>query len=89
MKKTVADQIKILDRKNKQNETQYDLDKNIAKISPLSSRNLNKYEYLTGEYLDYKQRTAEKAKLEYSPFGKFYNKGLENEDKKEGLLKLT
>ena len=88
MKKTMADQIKILDRKIKQNETQYDLDKKkIAKISPLSSRNLNKYEYLTGEYLDYKQRTAKKARFEYSPLGKFYDEGLENEDKKEGRLK--
>ena len=30
---TVADQIKILDRKIKQDEAQYDLDKKAAKIS--------------------------------------------------------
>ena len=49
---TAADQIKILDRKIKQNEAQYDLDRKVAKISPLSSENLDKYEYLTGEDLD-------------------------------------
>ena len=49
---TVPDQIKILDRKIKQNEAQYDLDRKVAKISALSSENLGKYEYLTGEDLD-------------------------------------
>ena len=34
---TVTDQIKILDRKIKQNESQYDLDRETAKISALSS----------------------------------------------------
>ena len=48
----VPDQIKILDRKIKQNEAQYDLDRKVAKISALSSENLGKYEYLTGEDLD-------------------------------------
>ena len=32
-----------------QNEAQYDLDRKAAKISALSSNNLDKYEYLTGE----------------------------------------
>ena len=41
---TVIDQIKILHRKIKQNETQYDLHKKEAKISALSSNNLDKYE---------------------------------------------
>ena len=53
MKMTVTDQIKTLDRKFKQNEAQYDLDKKAAKISALYSGNLNKYEYLTGEDLNY------------------------------------
>ena len=33
---TVTDQIKILDRKIKQNEARYDLDRKAAKISALS-----------------------------------------------------
>ena len=39
---TVTDQIKILDRKIKQNEAQYDLDREAAKISVFSSNKLVK-----------------------------------------------
>ena len=46
---TVTDQIKILNRKIKQNESQYDLDRKAAEISALSSENLDKYELLTSE----------------------------------------
>ena len=67
MKQTVTDQIKILDKKFKQNEAQYDLGRKAAKISVLSSENLDKYEYLTSEDLEYKQSAVEKAKFEYSP----------------------
>ena len=48
---------------------------------------MGKYEYLTGEDLGYKSEVVEKAKLEYSPLGKVFNKWLEKEDKKERLLK--
>ena len=84
---TVTDQIKILDIKIKLNEAQYDLDREAAKISALSSNNLDKYEYLTGEDLDLKPSTVEQAKSKYSPLGKIFNKGLSEEDKKEGLSK--
>ena len=82
---TVTDQIKILNRKIKQNEAQYDLDREAAKISALSSNNLDKYEDLTCEDLSLKPSTIEQAKFE---LGKIFNKGFdEEEDKKEGLLK--
>ena len=81
---TVTDQIKILDKTNMQNEAQYDLAWKAAKISTLPSNNLDKYEYLTGEDLVLKQRTVEQAKFEYSLLGKFFNKGLKEEEKKEG-----
>ena len=84
---TVTDQIKILNRKIKQNEAQYDLDRKAAKISALSSNNLDKYEYLTGEDLGLKPSTVEQEKFEYSPLGKIFNKGLSKDDKKEGILK--
>ena len=48
---TVNDQTKILNRKIKQNEAQYVLDRKAAKIFALSFNNLDKYEYLTGEDL--------------------------------------
>ena len=84
---TVTDQIKILDRKIMQNEAQCDLDRKAAKISALSSNNLDKYEYLTGEDLGLKPNTIEQARFEYSPLGKIFNKGLDKDDKKEGLFK--
>ena len=84
---TVTDQIKILDRKIKQNGAQYNLDREAAKISAFSSNNLDKYEYLTGEDLNLKPSTVEQAKFVYYPLGKIFNKGLSKEDKKEGLLK--
>ena len=84
---TITDQIKILNRKIKQNESHYDLDREEAKISVLSSNNLDKYELLSGEDLNLKPSTVEQAKFEYSPLGKIFKKGLSEEDKKEGLFK--
>ena len=84
---TVTDQIKILNRKIKQHEAQYDLDREAAEISVLSSNDLDKYEYLTGEDLGLKPSIFDQAKFEYSPLGKIFNKGLSEEDKKEGILK--
>ena len=83
----VTDQIKILNRKFKQNKSQYDLDREAAKISALSSNNLDKYELVTVEDLNLKPSTVEQAKFECSPLGKIFNKGLIEEDKKEGLFK--
>ena len=70
-----------------QNKAQYDLDRKAAKISALSSSNLDKYEYLTGEDLGLKLSTVEQAKFEYSPLGKMFNKGLSEDDQKEELFK--
>ena len=82
----ITDQIKIL----KRNEAQYDLDRKAAKISALSSNNLDKYEYLTGEDLGLKPSTVEQAKFEYSPLGKIFNKKLYKEEvKKEGQKTKT
>ena len=70
-----------------QNEAQYDLDRKSAKISALFSNNLDKHEYLAGEDLGLKASTIEQARFEYSPLGKIFNKGLSEDDKKEGLFK--
>ena len=88
IKITITAQTEILNRKIFQNEAQYELqnDRKAAKISALSSINLDKYEYLTGEDLRLKQSTVEQAKFEYSPFGKIFNRGLTEDDKK-GLFK--
>ena len=42
---------------------------------------------MTGKDLGYKPGVVEKAKFEYSPLGKVFNKGLGKEDKKQELLK--
>ena len=84
---TVTDQIKILNRKINQNESQYDLDREAAIISALTSKNLDKYELLTSEDLGLKSSTVDQAKFEYSLLGKVLNKGLKEEDKKERILK--
>ena len=84
---TVTDQIKILDRKIKQNEAKYDLDRKVAKISALSSGNLDKYEYLTSDDLNYKPSTVDEAKFDYSPLSTFFNRGLEEEEKKKDFWK--
>ena len=69
-----------------QNEAQYNLDRKAAKISALSSNNLDKYEYLTGEDLGLKRSTVEQAKFECSPLGKTFNKELDKDDQKVGLF---
>ena len=83
---TLTDQIKILNRKIMQNEAQYDLDRKAGKISALSSNNLDKYEYLTGEDLGLKPSTIEQAKFEYSLLGKVLTKGLEKKEDKTEVL---
>ena len=70
-----------------QNEAQYDLHRKAAKISLLSSNNLDKYEYLTGEDLGLKPITVEQAKFEYCSLGIIFNKGLDEDGEKEGIFK--
>ena len=82
----LTEEVKILDEKIKANKAQYDLDREAAKISALSSGELEKYEYLTDEDLGYKPDVIQETKFEYSPLGKVFNKGLDESDKKEKLL---
>ena len=54
----------------------------------MSSKNLPKYEHLTGEDLGYKPSALEQARFAYSPLSKFFNKGLKEKEKVEGPLKI-
>ena len=83
---TINEQIKVLDNKIRSNQVQYDLDRQNAKISALSSDELDKYEYLTGEDLGYKPDVVQKAKFEYSSLGQVFNKGLDTSEKQVVLL---
>ena len=79
---TVTDLIKVLDSKIMQNEARYDLDRKAAKISVLSSNNLDKYGYLTGEYLGLKPSIVEQAKFEFSPLGMTLAKAFKKDEGK-------
>ena len=50
---------------------QYDINREAAKISALSSGKIHKYEYLTGED---QQQIIEQARFTYSPLGKAFEK---------------
>ena len=71
---SISEKIKAINNKIKQNNAQYDLDRQTAKISALSSGNVSKHEILTGKDVlpekDLLEKTAELKKIEYSPLGK-------------------
>ena len=66
---TIEDQIK-------DEKLQYDINRDAAKISALSSGKLDKYEYLTGEEIlpSNQQQIIQQAKFNYSPLGKAIEK---------------
>ena len=65
-----------IDDKIRDEKLQYDINREAAKISTLSSGKIDKYEYLTGEeILRFNQtQTIEQAKFVYSPLGKALEK---------------
>ena len=60
----------------KDEKLQYDINREAAKISALSSGKLDKYEYLTGEEIlaSNQQQIIQQAKFNYSPLGKAVEK---------------
>ena len=66
---TIEDQIK-------DEKLQYEINREAAKISALSSSKIDKYEYLTGEEIlpSNQQQIIEQAKFTYSPLGKAFVK---------------
>ena len=66
---TIEDQIR-------DEKLQFDINREAAKISALSSGKIDKYEYLTGEEIlpSNKQQIIEQAKFTYSPLGKAFEK---------------
>ena len=78
---TIEDQIK-------DEKLQYDINREAAKISALSSGKLDKYEYLTGEEILpwIQQQIIQQAKFTYSPLGKAFEKQtktIEDQGKKQ------
>ena len=60
----------------------YDINRDAAKISALTSKNFHKYEYLTGEDIlpSNQQQIIEQAKFTYSPLGKAFGKQIKTID---------
>ena len=80
---TIEDQIK-------DEKLQYDINREAAKISAISSGEIDKYEYLTGEEIlpSNQQQIIEQAKFTYSPIGKDFEKQTKTiEDKGEKQIK--
>ena len=75
---TIKDQIK-------DEKLQYDINREAAKISALSSGKLHKYEYLTGEDIlaSNQQQIIEQTKFTYSPLGKAFDKQIKTIEEKE------
>ena len=78
---TIEDQIK-------DGKLQYDIKREAANISALSSGKIDKYEYLTGEEIlpSNQQRIIQQAKFNYSPLGKAFKKQtktIEDQGKKQ------
>ena len=81
---TIEDQIR-------DEKLQYDINREAAKISALSSGKIDKYEYLTGEEIlpCNQQQIIEQAKFTYSPLGKVFDKQtkiIEDQRKKNKLM---
>ena len=55
---------------------QYDINRQAIKTSALSSSNIGKYQYLTGEEIfpSNQKQIVEKGKFTYSPLGKAFEK---------------
>ena len=66
----------IIDDQIRDEKLQYNINKEAAKISVLSSSNIDKYEYLTGKEIlpSNQQQIIEQAKCTYSPLGKAFEK---------------
>ena len=63
---------------------QYDINREAAKISALSSGKIHKYEYLTGEDIlpSNLQQIIEQARFTYSPLGKAFEKQIKTTEDK-------
>ena len=99
---SISEKMKAISGKIEQNKAQYDLDTQTAKITALSSRNVSKYESLTGKNVSAGKDLVEKAaalkRFEYSPLEKYFAKQAnvikrqaevinKKEDKRSKLLK--
>ena len=71
-----------IDDKTRDEKLQYDINREAAKISALSSGKTDKYEYLTGEEIlpSNQRQILEQAKFAYSTLGKDFEKQTNKHD---------
>ena len=88
---TRKEQNKILDDKIESNVNQYKVERLNAEISAFSNGDLDKYEFLTRKYLNYKPNALDKARFEFSTLGQTFSIGLDKtaqDYQEEGVIKL-
>ena len=89
---SVSEKTKAFDNKMKQNKVQYDLDRQSAKISALSSRNVNKHESWIGEDVLPEKYFLEKSyyneKVRIFVIRKWVEKKEDDEANKKPTLKI-
>ena len=81
-----------IDNRIRDEKLQYDINREAAKISALSSNKFNKYEYLTGEEIlpSNQKQMIQQVKLTYSPLGKAFEKQTKTiEDQGEKQIKAV
>ena len=84
----------IIDHKIRDEKLQYDITREAAKISALSSGKIDKYKYLTGEEIlpSHQRQITEQAKFTYSPRENAFENKLKylknKEENKEMLLQI-
>ena len=73
-KMSISEKIKTINNKFGRNKAQHNLDRQTTKISTLSSGNVRKYDFLTGNDVlpqkDLLEKAATMKRFEYSPLGK-------------------
>ena len=101
--KIIYDKIMTIEDQIRDEKLQYDINREAAKISALSSGKIDKYEYLTGEEIlpSNQKQIIEQAKFTYSTLGKTFEKQIKTikdqgekqikaiQDNKEQLVNIT
>ena len=66
----------VIDDQIRDEKLKYNINREAAKISVLSSKKFNKYEYLTGEEIlpTNQKQIIEQVRFTYSPLGKAFEK---------------
>ena len=86
----IYNKIMTIDDWIRDEKLQYDINREAAKISALSSKEIRKYDYVTGEEIlpSNQKQIIEQAKFTYSPLGKVFEKQIkEIEDQDEKQIK--